>query len=213
MNQLLASWTAPVRLAVVVVVACVGCVRTDTDKETDLASNTKWTVQALGDLQPPSVPFTRNVVEFQAVRNQGVYARGPLYEIGPHDSGFDAQYPERRWVGENSLQFWIRPHRAELPTYRLHVGNRRTSVLKWLTVSTKYELLLLVDVQPTQILEYSLYRWRSGPQFSIDGEWASGEVIPSQARALNAYSSDMSLTLEPSGVVIKAGPPNPPTSQ
>jgi hypothetical protein len=43
--------------------------------------------------------------------------------------------------------------------------------MKWLTVSTKYELLLLADLQPTQILEYSLYRWSNAPQFSIEGEW------------------------------------------
>jgi hypothetical protein len=163
-----------------------------------LATNSEWTVTAVGDVNSPGQGFGRNVVRFQVARRGENYASGPLYEAGPHDRPFTALYPRADWLETNVLRLSTPASTAERRA-SLGITNDASEVVKWLQV-TLNELVLIVDIVPGKQLEVSTVYW--GPAtLRVLGEFDNGRSIK-KAIPVADYIRHISVGINTSSVTL-----------
>lgn len=109
-----------------------------------LAENTDWRIRATGGPYASGSYWwgPQNVlVDFVVDKRGEFYATGRLYDSGPGDYSFAAQFPDVEWVNANVIRLHRQPNKKVPFEIRLH--NASTRLAKWILLSTQEVFLVL----------------------------------------------------------------------
>lgn len=189
----------PRAVTLVVLSICVtSCHRYDETQRKILATNSMWTVTAVGDLNSPGQGFGRNLVKFEVERLGKPYASGPLYDAGPHDRPFQDMYARAEWVSGSTLRLWYPPAEEER-TLDILVRNDSTQMVNWLQV-TLGELFLVLELAPGESVKFKAIYW--GPAtLRILGQAAKDRTIDNST-TFREYTKEVTIAIKGSSVEV-----------
>lgn len=191
----MANQTLFVLYLVIGLVACSACA-SGRPSEIVLAENTDWRIRATGGPYASGSYWwgPQNVlVDFVVDKRGEFYATGRLYDSGPGDYSFAAQFPDVEWVNANVIRLHRQPNKKVPFEIRLH--NASTRLAKWILLSTQ-EVFLVLEPEAGDVISLTSLQW--GPQsMAITGEWQDGTHIASEVTLPEwARSVEITVTLE-----------------
>lgn len=174
------------------------CDRFDTAHHEVLASNSKWTLTALGDLAVPGPSFGVNLVRFEARRFGADYAAGALYEAGPHDRSFKNRYNHIEWASPDALRLWS-PPQGTPTSIRLNIRNDAEATIRWLRVRVT-DLLLVLEMLPGASLSLTTTHGEY-PDISLQGKFDEGSSIEKYA-SIGYNARDVNISVATTSVMV-----------
>ena len=128
-----------------------------------------------------------------------MYAAGRLYDSGPGDDSFKAEYPNVEWVGGNAIRLYAEP-RSAVPSFSISLRNASSRRAKWIMLYSQ-EMFLVLDLDAGVQAALSSLQW--GPQaLTVTGEWQDGTQIRKRQASLPQWIASVEIAVAESETQI-----------